>query len=444
MKITVNTRPLNRATTLHHIPSEDFKTARLTFLSIRPADAVESPLATLLYGVMRRGSEGYPRLALLNRRLDELYGTTFTIRNYLHGDSHVISFTAEMLEDAYILPTDGDMDILDGVLEMLADMILRPLRDADGLLRRQAVEAEKQSLIDSLHALPNDTRAYAATRFRSIMCPDEPYGLSIGGTPASVAAVTAAELTAHHDRQLAAAACEIFYVGRASVERVTALWDKHFGAWDPSPAPCAVTLPHPVPTVPQTVEESRPVSQGKLCMGFSCGDPAATHDPVSVAALMVCNEVLGVMQSSLLFRHVREALGLCYYCESALDLTKGILWVASGIRSDRREEAEAAIRAQLTALQAGQVDPADIELAKISLLNSYRQLGDSQAAMESYVTRQILGGTVITPDEQVSAIAAVTSADVFAAARRFHPDTTYFLRGTAPETEGEEDDYDED
>ncbi len=449
MKETTVTCPLNRATTLHYVATTRFKTARLTFLTVRPADRAESPLSTLLYGVMRRGSEHYPRLSFLNRRLDELYGTTFTIHNYLCGDNHVISFTAEMLEDDYLLPADREMDILDGVMAMLSDMLLRPLCDADGILRRTAVEAEKQSLCDSLRALQNDPRTYAADRFRRLMCEGEPYGLSIGGTVEDVTAVTPEELTAYRERHLSSASCDVFYVGRAPLSRVSSLWQTYFGSWDPAPAPRLVTHPHPVPPVPRSVEETLAVSQGKLCLGFSCGDNSATlRDPIALAALSVCNEVFGVMQSSLLFRHVRERLGLCYYCESALDMQKGILWVSSGIRSDRREAAETAIREQFAALQAGKVSSEDIELAKLSLINSYRQVGDSQASIESYLVRRTLTAaadataTHASPEEQIKAIRAVTVEDVVAAAGRFSPDMTYFLRGAVQEGEEEFDDED--
>ena len=179
---------LTPSVTLHYTHTHRFKTARLSLFAVMPADTRRSPLSTLLFGILRRGREGYPNLARLNRRLDELYGTTLTIRNYLHGDSHVISYTAEMLESRFLPPHHGDMDLLGGVTELLADMILHPLRDPDGGLRAEAVEKEKQSLTDSLRSLRNDTRAYAATRLREIMCVGEPYGISIGGTVEQVEA----------------------------------------------------------------------------------------------------------------------------------------------------------------------------------------------------------------------------------------------------------------
>ncbi len=436
---TVTTRPLAAAIPLCHIGTSRFKTARLTFLSVRPADAAESPLATLYYGILRRGSEEYPRLALLNRRLDELYGSTLTIRNYIHGDEHIISFTAEMLADDYRLPGDTETDILDGVMELLSDMLLHPLRDENGLLRTEAVEAEKQSLADSLRSISNDTRTFAADRFRRLMCEGEPYGISIGGTPEEVAQITPAAVTAHGEHHMSAACCAVFYAGAASVDTVVALWNRHFSAWHPIAAPRTETCPHPIPVMPKRGEDSRPVAQGKLCIGWSCGERCAGSELGRVAAWMVCNELFGVMPTSLLFRHVRETLGLCYYCESALDLSKGILWVSSGIRSDTRDEAESAIRETFARLQAGDFEPADVETAKLTLLDSYRQIEDSQGAMESFIIRQMLDGTDHTPEAYMQAIAAITPADVVAEARRFCPDTTYFLRGTASAAAGEED-----
>jgi predicted Zn-dependent peptidase len=175
-------------------------------------------------------------------------------------------------------------------------------------------------------------------------------------------------------------------------------------------------------------------------MAWSCGEDFTTlgRDPHTLAAYSVCNEMFGVMQSSLLFRHVREELGLCYYCDSALDMTKGILWVACGIRPDRRAEAEAAIIRRLTDLQQGRIDPADVELAKLSLLSSYRQVGDSQASMESFAFARLMNQTSDSPEEEAARILAVTPADVERVAKQFKLDTVFFLNGTAPDEDDED------
>ena len=433
----IETLTLNPAATLRHTRDDRFKTARLSLVWVFPADAERSPLTTLLFGIYRRGSEHYPRLALLNRRLDELYGTTLSIRNYLHGDSHVVIYTAEMPEKAFLPPADAQTDILGGVMELLADMILRPLREANGNLRADAVEKEKQSLCDSLRSLRNDTRAYAGNRLRELMCEGEPYGISIGGTVEQVEAITPAQVTAHHQSLLSRARLEVFYTGRATEDEVAAAWRSAFGGWAPAPLYLPETVAHRSPEAPRAHTEDMDVSQGKLCMSWACGENDTTlrNHPDTLAAYAVCNELFGVMQGSLLFRTVREELGLCYFCDSALDMTKGILWVSCGIRPDKREEAERAIRAQLTAIQTGQIDPADVELAKLSLQNAYRQMGDSQSSLEVFALSRLLGGIPDTPEEELARILRVTPADMAKVAARFLPDTVFFLNGTSEDGE---------
>ena len=450
MDIRYTAHPLSAAVTLHHIHTTRFKTARLSVLTTRPADRRESPLATLLFGVMRRGSERYPRLSALNRALDELYGTTLTIHNYLHGDNHVLAFTAEMPEDVYLPAMESDEGrrcLPADLLALLSDLFFHPLTEEDGTLCRSVVEAEKAALCDSLRALVNDPRTWASNRLCELMCPDEPYGLSIGGTVETVTALTAEDLTVHRVNFLATTRFEVFYVGRTPAADIAEAWMTHFGAMSPSPVARPLSLPHPPAVAHRAVEETLPISQGKLVMGWACGETTATlqDDPRALAALYVANELFGVMQASLLFRHVREELGLCYYCESALDMTKGVLTVSAGIRSDRREAAEAAIRSRLAALQAGEIDPHDVELARLSLENGYRQMPDSRGAMEYDRLRRLLSGSPLTAEEELAAIRAVTPADVAAAARRFRPDTTFFLRGTASDDEAlwEEDHLEE-
>jgi predicted Zn-dependent peptidase len=319
-------------------------------------------------------------------------------------------------------------------------MILHPLRDGDGLLRREAVEREKQSLCDSLHSMRNDTRTYAGNRLREIMCEGQPYGISIGGTVDEVMAITPEQVTAHHEALLGNLRMEVFYTGRGSREDVLAAWHRGFGGWNPKPLCLRPTSVHMPPSVPRCVTEDMEVSQGKLCMGWSCGESYATlkDSPDTLAAYAVCNELFGVMQSSLLFRHVREERGLCYFCDSALDMTKGILWVSCGIRSDKRAEAEEAIRDQLSRIARGDIDPHDVELAKLSLLNSYRQLGDSQAAMEVFSFGCLMNQTTDTPEEEMARITRVTAADVVRAAASFTADTLFFLNGTASGDEEED------
>ena len=164
------------AVTLHILQTERFKTARLSISAILPADQVLSPRMTLLFGVLRRGSSRFPSQLHINRRLDELYGATLTIRNFHAGDRQV-------LDDSCLPAADRGLDILGGVADLLAGLILEPLTDEDGVLRRRSVEQEKQALCDAILADRNQARSYAEGRMRHILYGQEPSGVSPGANP---------------------------------------------------------------------------------------------------------------------------------------------------------------------------------------------------------------------------------------------------------------------
>lgn len=434
---------LRNGVELYTLQTHRFKTARLTVALALPAEEEAAMLYSLVLGVMRRGSEAYPSLAALNRRLDELYGTTLTVRNFLHGDTHVLALTAEMLEDDFLPPSHGGtMRLLESVAEVMADMLLHPLTDEQGLLRSEAVEAEKVTQCDSIRAEANDPRTYAAMRFRRLMCEGEPHGITLGGTVEAVEATTPADVTRAWHRILSEAACTVFYVGRATADRVCEALLNSLGDWTPTPVAVPQTRLHKAPDTPRRVEEERPVGQGRLCMGWTVNTAAATLDRAAGddAPMTVFNEIMGPMQGSLLFAYLREELGLCYECSSSFDLTKGIFSVACGIRSDRVEEAETAARYVLDGVITHGISQARVDLAVTSLLNGYRQIPDSPAAMENFWLRGVLDQWMETPARRMERISAVTAEDVTRVAASLLPDTVYFLKGTLPADEWEEDD----
>ena len=75
------------AVNLRAIQTDRFKNAQLSVSLILPADKELSPLTTLLFSVLRRGTEQYPTIKELNLVLDMLYGASISYRNTFFGDS---------------------------------------------------------------------------------------------------------------------------------------------------------------------------------------------------------------------------------------------------------------------------------------------------------------------------------------------------------------------
>ena len=197
------------------------------------------------------------------------------------------------------------------------------------------------------------------------------------------------------------------------------------------------------------MNEARSLSQGRLCMGWSSGITQSENRQLLPAAILF-NEMLGVMQDSLLFRHVREELGLCYYCDSAFFGSKGVLTVSCGVAPANRTAAENAIRTQAEGVAAGSFTAHDLRLAKASYGNAFRQIPDSPCALENLWFGRVLNGTESagagfadasdTPESRLAQVLAVDRRQLMRAAARFVPDTVYFLGSEPGAAHGAEDD----
>ena len=106
-----------------------------------------------------------------------------------------------------------------------------------------------------------------------------------------------------------------------------------------------------------------------------------------------------------------------------------------------RARAEKEILKQIKAIAAGNFDGDELNAAKQSLINAYRQIEDSPAALESFYFGRSLAGLEQTAQECRTAFLAVTREDVIAVAKKLSIDTVYYLAGTL---EGEEKGFDED
>ena len=145
---------------------------------------------------------------------------------------------------------------------------------------------------------------------------------------------------------------------------------------------------------------------------------------------MVYNEILGGSPTSKLFTSVREKESLCYYCSSVYDFYKGYISVASGIRCENRERAEASILREIDALRKGQISDAEFSAAIRYLSSVYRSLYDSASSIENYFLARGIYGVSMTPEEARLAILSVTKEDVVRFAQRVVLQSVYFLRGT--------------
>ena len=439
---------LGKNMTLRLCQTQKFKTEMLSVSAVVPICEQKPYMTSLLLSVLLRGTKSYPTISAINRRLDYLFGTELSVRNFYRGDAQVFGLCANVLGKEYL--PDGAPEretLLCDVAEIMREVFFSPALDENGLLCANYVESEKQLQLDAIRAKKNHPQSYAMDRCRKLMFGSEPCGIPLYGSEEEVMAVTPEELTAYWKELYQNLSLHAFYVGASDAESVMDAFVRGFAVEEVAPKPIEKNTPTipltDVASIPRRAEELRvcedlPVHQSALVLGLRT--PAAVQDE-DFFAVALYNELLGSSSPvSKLFINVREKLGLCYSCFSAYNAYKAALTVCCSLEDDRREEAEAEIRRQLASLAAGDISDAEWQAAQQSMANAYRQLSDSPSAMEVYFLGRALAGVSISPEEGSARIASLSREDVVRVAQGMKIDTVFVLHPTAV---GEERDDEE-
>ncbi len=415
--------PLAPGMRLTCITTQKFKTAVFSASLILPLGGKDaSALAALPY-VLRRGTAGYPDLHAVNLALDRLYGMRIEAAVRARGEALAIGLIADVTDEAYSAAGSTAR-----AAKLLLSFLTEPRIDG-GAFCEAFVRGEAENLADRIAARKNDLRSWALRRLWELMCAEEPYGCDELGDAESARALTPERLWQVYQDVLSAAPVELFYCGSQPPATVEAA----FRAAAPQRGDRGFSMPGTIvlaapPHGEQRFEETLPVKQGKLSLGFRTG--VTSSDP-RYPALLLANAVFGGTTSSRLFRHVREKLSLCYYASSNCYRSKGLLSVASGIDNANAEVARAEILRQLADLQEHGATPEELTTARRSLLASLRAMADSPLSLEAFWLDQSIAGLSWPVETLAEQVSAVTPDELREAARSIVLDTTFFLRGTA-------------
>ncbi|RJX40738.1 insulinase family protein [Paenibacillus pinisoli] len=420
-RVTLFQRGQLQRVRLHVLPTKRFKTFAISlFAGVPLNEDTVTPIALIPF-VLRRGTARTPETIAFREKLDDMYGAGFGFDVYKRGDSQIVQFRMDVINDQFV---SSEQSLLAASLQFLGDALTDPLIEGGGF-RAKYVEAEKATLRKRLEAIVNDKIRYAAERCLEEMCAGEPYRLHPLGKLDGIDGITPDALLRHYEDWLERAALDLYVVGDTSLEEVTKLVGDAFKLKTGTPAR------YSVPNVKQDVQDVKyvldelDVSQGKLNMGLRTG---IGYDDTLYPAALMYNGILGGYPHSKLFINVREKESLAYYAASRLDGHKGICTIQSGIEFNNYEKAVAIIKQQLESMARGELSELEINQTKAMISGHLRELQDSAYEMLSYDFNSVLTGNERTSAELLEQVQGVTADDIVEVAKRVQLDTVYFLR----------------
>lgn len=288
-------------------------------------------------------------------------------------------------------------------MHVLGELIVRPT------LSPAEIEGERAVIIEEIRGYQDDPSEYAQTLFQTAMFGDGPLGREICGDEAGIRALPEGTIRDFWRTTYRPANTVVAVAGDIHHARAVDLTSEAFGTGNgivPGYAPAPS-----LPAGSRVMLGKRPSAQAQIVLGL----PALHRDHPDAWTLAVLNAVLGDGMSSRLFLSVREERGLAYDISSGLVdyADAGALEVSAGVDPRSLGRALQAILAELRRLRDEPIPADELAKAKRYLSGGLELRMDETRHVASWIGGQeALHERVLTVDEALAAIAAVTSEDI--------------------------------
>jgi len=296
---------------------------------------------------------------------------------------------------------------LDLGLDILSDIMWRPaLRPAD-------LDAERQVILDEILMHADEPADEAAEQSSATLFPGHPLGREVLGTESSVAAMSADRIRSFFERHYLPGNMVVAVAGDLEHDRVVGGLGERAGGTTGGTTP---TRTAPDDRVTPLAVTRRATEQAHVVLSARSVD----RNHATRYALAVLNHVLGGGLSSRLFQEIRERRGLAYsvWSERVAYDDAGFLSVGLGTGPEHVAEVLDIVTDELASLGDDGVTERELAIAKGNLrAETLLACEDSGARMSRIGAGMLLHGEVLTVDEVLERVDALTLDDVHAAAR---------------------------
>ena len=289
-------------------------------------------------------------------------------------------------------------------LDVLTDMILSSKFDP------AEIDKERQVIIEEINRSKDSPAQEVDQLTDEILWPGHPLGDDIAGTKETVSSMTRDNMLDYMHHQYSPSTAVVAIAGDVQHDEMVDAVIKATRNWKHSHEP-RVYLPYKTQTNPRLKVQKKDTEQVHVCLalpGISLFDPRRF-------SLDLLNVVLGGGMSSRLFLEIREKLGLAYAIHSYIDhyLDSGAVIVYAGVDVKNLTIAVNAILEQLARLRDQPVGEEELTKAKeLSKGRLLMRMEDSYAVSGWLGGQEVLTNKILTDDEVVALIDAVTAKDI--------------------------------
>ena len=284
----------------------------------------------------------------------------------------------------------------------------------DPAFRPREVEAERHVILEEILMNLDVPEDHVHTLLAEALFPGHPLGREVLGTRETVAAATRDEIADFFGHWYLPRNLVVVAAGDLEHDRVVDAFGASLGGLKGGTRPERTA---PEPRVEPRAVLDDPTEQIHVAMGWRSVD----HFDEDRYAFSIANQILGGGMSSRLFQEVREQRGLCYsvYSWGSAYMDSGTAGIYAGTAPSRVAELLSVIDDEIAKLVASGVTEGELTVAKGYIEGSMvLGLEDSGSRMARLGRSLMARDEIVTVDEQLDRIRAVTADDVGEVAAR--------------------------
>jgi predicted Zn-dependent peptidase len=286
-------------------------------------------------------------------------------------------------------------------IDMLSDML------GDSLFSAEELEKEKGVIVEEINMYEDNPLMYVEEMLEEMLFDGGELGHMIAGSRETVRSLDRKKILEYKNNYYSGANVVIGLAGKFNQTQLKELRTKFVFSKGRKSKIKKSTIKQVAPRVNLKHKETEQV---QVALGF----PAFSHHDKRSYALQLMSVILGGNMSSRLFINVREKKGLAYFVRAWPNLYEdaGAMVIQAGLDKARIEEAIVTILGELNSMKAG-VTGEELKRAKDFIAGKMAlDLEDSMSIAQWYANLELSDKKLMTPQEKLKKLMAVTSGDV--------------------------------
>lgn len=288
--------------------------------------------------------------------------------------------------------------------DVLCDMYLRPRFDQGD------IDREKGVIIEEIMMYRDQPEHVVQEMLIENMWRDHDISRPLIGSPETLKSITRDQIVAFKRKKYVPESTVLAFTGKVNHDECVSAVARQMGRIRPAPAPSYRLVDAAVAQCALALK-AKDIEQTHMALGFRI---FGRYDKRRYA-LKVLNVILGENMSSRLFQTIREKHGLAYSIGSGLQLfaETGAFVISAGLDRNRRAKACELIVKEIKRIKNEPVSARELNLARQYVVGHLRLALESPLGQMMWIGEHILNyGSVISPEEVVSAITAIRIEDV--------------------------------